>query len=176
MRGGGVKAAALRPFLPYIGVALVAALMASHWWAYSSGVDAEKGRWEIVQAREAVDRAAQTEANRKESERRYAAQQEITNNAIQERDKARADADAAVDAGVRLRAAIRDVTTTSAAGDTGAALCSPATGTTGDLLERVQQRLDAAAEQLARYADDASTAGRACEASYDALMGGFVIN
>lgn len=163
--------AALRPFLPYIGVGLLAALIASHWLVYSKGVGAERNRWEIVQAQEAVDRAAQTEANRKETERRYAAQQEITNNAISERDKARADADAAIAAGVGLRTKIRDLTASLSAGDTGLVGSGETASATADMLGRVQQRLDDAADGIARYADDASAAGRACEASYGALKG-----
>ena len=164
-----IPSAALKPFLPYIAIGVLALLFGSHWYAYESGVGAERDRWQIVQAKEAVDRAAQEHKNRVESERRFAAMQEITDEAIAEKDKARADADAAAAAGARLRAKIRDLTLSIARHDPASAGNGAATGTAADLLDGLFGRLEEAENGIARYADEASAAGRACERSYDAL-------
>lgn len=137
--------------------------------AYSRGVSAERDRWEKVQASEAVDRAAQQKANDDESARRLTTQKEIAENAVQERDAARDAADAAALSGERLRQQVRNLTLSLAASGARTPASGEAAAASADLLAYVQQRLDESADGIARYADEASIAGRACEASYDAL-------
>ncbi len=138
---------------------------------YLTGVHVERWRWQVVQAQEAVDRAAQEQANRAEENRRFTKIQEIADDATKELALARADADAADAAGDRLRAKVRDLSLSLAALNPGSPGNSEAGTATVDLLVGVQQRLDEAAGGIARYADEASAAGRACERSYDALKG-----
>ena len=118
------------------------------------------------QAREAV------EAARKEEQRRTTAVQEIANETQEKLDGALADADAARDAGERLRQRVAQLTAAlSGAGPSQPAAASPGTPTesAADLLERVQQRLDDATDAIAGFADRAHAAGLGCERSYDAL-------
>lgn len=111
------------------------------------------------------------EQARAEEQRRTAEVQKAADEAYQAMERARADAAAAADAGSRLRQHIATLTATCrrTASNTATASAGAPTDTTADLLARVQQRLDDAAEQLARFADDTHTAGRACQQSYDAL-------
>lgn len=159
-------AAALRPYLWAAAIILVAVAL---WAAYSRGVSTERYRWENVQAKEAQARAAQQKANDDETVRRLTTQKEIAENAIRERDAARDDAVTAGAAGERLRAQVRNLTLSLASRDPGATGSSEAANATIDLLADVQRRSDEAADAIARYADEAAVAGRACEASYEAL-------
>lgn len=158
--------------LPALGIAAFFTLIGTHWYAYSRGVHTERNRWQIVQAKETAERAAQEAKNRNEEQRRFTAQQEITNNAIQERDKARADANAASAAGARLRTKIRDLTLSLALRDPASVAGGEAAAETINLLGGVFERADTATDAIARYADEAAAAGKACELSYDALKGG----
>jgi len=158
--------ASLRPYLWVAALALVAVAL---WVAYSRGVSTERGRWQLAQAQEAQARAAQQKANDDETVRRLTTQKEIAENAIRERDAARDDAVAASAAGERLRAQIRNLTLSLASRDPGATGSGEAADATIDLLADVQRRSDEAADAIARYADEAATAGRACQASYEAL-------
>tara|TARA_B100000378_G_scaffold278633_1_gene282604 strand:- start:1445 stop:1942 length:498 start_codon:yes stop_codon:yes gene_type:complete len=162
-------AATLRPYLWAAALALIAVAL---WAAYSRGVSTERGRWQLVQAKEARARAAQQKANDAETVRRLTTQKEIAENAIRERDAARDDAVAAGAAGERLRAQIRNLTLSLASRDPGAAGSSETAASSINMLAIVQQRLDERADGLARYADEAAVAGRACEASYEALRAG----
>ena len=159
--------AALRPYLWAAALALVAGAL---WAAYSRGVSTERTRWQLAQAKEAQARAAQQKANDDESVRRLTTQKEIAENAIRERDAARDDAVAAGAVGERLRAQVRNLTLSLATRDPDATGGSETADATIDLLADVQRRSDEAADAIARYADEAATAGRACQASYDALM------
>lgn len=116
-------------------------------------------------AREAV-LAARTEERRRTSEVQKAADE-----AHQALERARADAAAAADAGQRLRDRIAAITATCgrAASDPGPASGSAPAVATADLLADVQRRLGEAAQGIAAFADQARTAGLACERSYDAL-------
>lgn len=154
------------------GIALLVALVGAYFYGHARGVHAERNRWQIVQAKETVDRAAQEAKNRTEEQRRFTAQQEIANNAIQERDKARADADAASAAGARLRTKIRDLTMSIALRDPTSVAGGETAAETVNLLGGVLERADTATDAIARYADEAAAAGKACELSYDALKVG----
>lgn len=150
-----------------VGMIVGAAL----WFAYSHGVSTERGRWEKAQSKEATARAAQQKANDDESARRLTTQKEIAENAVQERDAARAAANAAALSGERLRQQVRNLTLSLAASGARTPESGAAAVASADLLAYVQRRLDESADGIARYADEASIAGRACEASYDALTG-----
>lgn len=157
-----------------LAAALVGAglLIGALWLAYGRGVSAERGRWEKAQASEAVDRAAQQKANDDETARRLTTQKEIAENAIRERDVARDAAVGASAAGERLRKQVHHLTLSLAARDPGAVGGGAPASDAIDLLADVQRRSDEATDAIARYADEAGAAGRACQASYDALMGG----
>lgn len=153
----------------FIGLS-VAAFALVGWASYSHGVQTERAIWERKQAeanRKALDQA---EANAAETARRFAAQQAIINEALREKENARADADRAAAAGERLRKQVAGLAAAcSAARDPGAVGSGEAAGAAGDLLDGVLERLDEAANRIARYADEARAAGLACERSYDAL-------
>lgn len=150
------------------------ALALAAWWAYGAGVDAERVRWVVKQAQAEAVARVQTEFNRKEEARRWAAQQGALNAKEQELADARRDAADALDAGGRLRAEIGRVTASCRpGGDPAPAGRSAPTPAALDMLADVQRRLDAATEGIARHADEAGAAGRACQRSYDALTGSF---
>lgn len=106
-----------------------------------------------------------------EGTRRFTALWEILNETQADRDRARADAAGAADAGVSLRRRIAALTAgcRAATGDSAPADGSPPADATADLLADVQRRLDEAADGIARHADESHIAGRACERAYDAL-------
>lgn len=156
----------LDPIRPYLWAAALALAAVAIWFAYSHGVSTERGRWEKAQGKEAVARAAQQKANDDESARRLTKHKEIAENAVQERDAAR---DAAALSGERLRQQVRNLTLSLAASGARTPESGETAAASADLLAYVQQRLDESADGIARYADEASIAGRACEASYDAL-------
>ncbi|MGA1851307.1 DUF2514 family protein [Sphingobium sp. HT1-2] len=162
----------LDPIRPYLWAAALALAGVAIWGAYSHGVSNERGRWEKAQDKEAAARAAQQKANDDESARRLTTQKEIAENAVQERDAARDAADAAALSGERLRQQVRNLTLSLAASGARTSASGEAAAASADLLAYVQQRLDESADGIARYADEASIAGRACEASYDALTNG----
>lgn len=104
-----------------------------------------------------------------ETARRYRKHGEIVDAKNKEIEQAHADADAARNAGDRLRVEISRHRAACRSGNPALAGSSAAAGTTGDLLAYVQLRLDEAADGIARHADEARAAGRACERAYDAL-------
>lgn len=81
---------------------------------------------------------------------------------------ARADSDAARLAGERLRQQLATLALASCspAATAAAAGPGPAADAARDLLADVQQRLDQATDDIARFADQASAAGALCERSY----------
>lgn len=157
----------IRPYI-YGGIAVIVAI--ALWLAYNQGRINEREDWEKAQQKEMVARAAKQAENDKETNRRLVAQKEIAENAVQERDAARNDADAAADAGERLRKQIANLTVSLAASGARTPAAGEATGQAADLLDGVFQRLTEAENGIARYADEASIAGKACEASYGALL------
>jgi hypothetical protein len=120
---------------------------------------------------ERAARDAESDA-RVEEQRRVAALQEIADEALQRETAARADADAATAAGGRLRQQISRLTAScrAAASNPATAGSGPSADATADLLAQLQQRLDEAADGIARFADRAHAAGAACQSSYNALM------
>ncbi|WP_261537092.1 DUF2514 domain-containing protein [Burkholderia multivorans] len=129
-----------------------------------------KGHHDADQSATVADQAKQIsdlKAERDEYQRRTAAQQEIANDANQQRTAALADAFAARAAAGSLQqrvdqlvAAARHPVTTAG---------SPAAGDALDLLADVLGRADERAGELAEYADRARIAGQQCERDYDAL-------
>lgn len=115
--------------------------------------------------REAVELA------RVEEQRRAEALQGIINETERNLAQARADAASAADAGQRLRTQLAAFTAgcRGSARHSGSASTGATADSTGDLLADVQRRLDAAADGIARHADEARAAGAACERSYRAL-------
>ena len=110
-------------------------------------------------------------AARAEEQRRSAELQKVANEATHALDRARADAAAAAAAGQRLRDRLATVASACRAGpgDPVPAAPGPAASSPADLLAYVQRRLDEAADGIARHADAAGAAGRACERAYDSL-------
>ena len=120
-----------------------------------------------------LERAAReaAEAARTEERRRTAEVQKVADEAHANLARARADADAAADAGRRLRDRIAALTSTCRAANsyTPTATGGAAAVATADLLADVQRRLGEASDRIAEYADAARTAGQACERVYDAV-------
>ncbi|WP_374551994.1 DUF2514 family protein [Sphingobium yanoikuyae] len=164
--------ALLTPIRPYLWVAALAFAAVAIWAAYSHGISVERGRWEKAQAKEKEARAVQQKANDDESARRLTSQKEIAEHAVQERDAARVAADAAELSGDRLRKQVANLTLSLAASGARTPAGGEAAAASADLLNGVFGRLTEAEDGIARYADEASIAGRACEASYDALTRG----
>lgn len=153
---------------------VVAALLAALVWQ-TLQLEAERGAHQKtiaghatqVAEMERLARQAVTEA-RAEEQRRAAALEVAINETEDQLARARADNDAARDAGERLRNQIAAITARcrAATTGTGTAQAGPATGTTADLLADVQRRLDEAADGIAGFADRAHAAGSACERIY----------
>lgn len=130
-------------------------------------------------ATDRADRERETrkavQAARDEEKRRAAEVQKAADDVAQQNlAQARADADAAADAGERLRAQLAKLTSSCGrpAGNPAAAGVGAPAQSSADLLADVQRRLDQAADGIARFADEAHTAGRACDAGWDALTPG----
>ncbi|MDN8056387.1 DUF2514 family protein [Burkholderia multivorans] len=129
----------------------------------------------LISAREIADMkaaAAQAQAKavdaaRAEEQRRTAAQQEIANDANQQRTAALADAFAARAAASSLQQRVDQLV--AAARHPATSAGSPAAGDALDLLADVLGRADEAAGELAKIADERGIAGKQCEADYDAL-------
>lgn len=123
----------------------------------------------VIQQQAALKAQADSAA---ETQRRLAAQQEITNETTAQLNRARADADAARSASDRLRAQLAAYVSANR----GAARSNPApqpggatTSTPIDLLADMFRDSDEAAGILAEALDAAYAAGLACERQYDAL-------
>ena len=117
-------------------------------------------------------RAREAESAARETERRWtAAMERVVNEHQTQIDQARADADAAASAGERLRQRVAELTAgcRRAAGGSAVAGSGQAADATARVLADVQRRLDAAADRVARHADEARAAGLACERAYGAL-------
>lgn len=156
----------------FIGLAAAAFALVG-WSSYRHGVQTERAIWERRQAEAERKAKEQAEANAAETARRFAAQQAIINQALREKENARLDADRASAAGERLRKQIASLAASCrATSDPSAIGAGETAAASGDLLNGVLERLDQAADRIARYADEARAAGLACERSYDALTGG----
>ncbi|WP_334004370.1 DUF2514 family protein [Burkholderia cepacia] len=151
-------------FDPRVWLAVIVAAVVGLAGGYFKG-HADGARATVVAAQKAqLDAVA---AARAEEQRRTAAQQEIANDANQQRTAALADAFAARAAAGSLQqrvdqlvAAARHPTVTTG---------GPAAGDALDLLANVLGRADQRAGDLAEYADRARIAGQQCERDYDAL-------
>lgn len=98
-------------------------------------------------------------------------QQEALNAEYLARIAAEADADSARNAagGLRQRAAQLAAAARCSAGDSALAASGPPADAPGDLLAELLERVDQAAGEIGRYADQARRSGQLCERSYDAL-------
>lgn len=157
----------LRPYI-YGGLAIFAAL--ALFFTYRQGQLNERAKWEEVQRKELVARAVQQKKNDDQTALRYQLQKEIAENAVKERDQARADSASASAVGERLRAQIRNVGMSVALRDPQLAGSGEAAAEAIRVLSELQRGSDETADAIARYADEAGAAGRACEASYAALI------
>ncbi|MCO8609746.1 DUF2514 domain-containing protein [Burkholderia multivorans] len=129
-----------------------------------------KGHADGARATAAAAQKAQLDAvsaARAEEQRRTAAQQEIANDANQQRTAALADAFAARAAAGSLQQRVDQLV--AAARHPAASAGSPAAGDALDLLADVLGRVDERAGELAEYADRSRIAGQQCERDYDAL-------
>jgi hypothetical protein len=108
---------------------------------------------------------------RTEEQRRYTALQGVIDEAEQKLARANADADAASDAGERLRKRLSELAGSCRIGPSHSSApgAGQAADATGDMLADLQRRLDEAANGIAKFADSAHTAGIACQSSYGAL-------
>lgn len=109
---------------------------------------------------------------RLEEQRRYAELQEIADETARSLARARADGAAAVAVAHGLRERLVSIVSAAAgcSSDSAAAADGATAGAAGAVFADVQRRLDEAATELARHADEASIAGIGCERSYNALM------
>lgn len=175
-RAVGLAANVAGPWRLYAELAaagvLVTALGAQTWRLHSEEAKSAKAEATLANERAAAEKAARvaTEAARAEESRRAVAQKEIVDESQRMSSRNRSDAVAAGDAHVRLLERA-----TAAARGGGAPLDSqsaiggaPAVGA-GLLLADVLSRSDTRSGQLAAYADEARTAGQACERAYDSL-------
>ncbi|MCO1367150.1 DUF2514 family protein [Burkholderia multivorans] len=129
-----------------------------------------KGHHDADQSATVADQAKQIsdlKAERDEYQRRTAAQQEIANDANQQRTAALADAFAARAAAGSLQQRVDQLV--AAARHPAAAAGSPAAGDALDLLADVLSRADETSGELAEALDASRIAGLACEKSYDSL-------
>lgn len=157
---------------PYLlcGGLLIGACLYIDDRGYQRGAGDVRAEWGKAQAKAAEIALVAERAARAEEQRRVAAQQEIVNDHANDVAAARRDNDDARVAGDQLRAQINRVTAAClAARDPALAGGGTTADATIDMLAELQRRADDAAERIARYADEASAAGRACERSYDAL-------
>lgn len=147
-----------------IALAAVAAFAALQTWRLHAAQMELKEQ--EVQTLAAV--AAAAEQARFEEQRRVLAAQEIANEARKREEQARADADAAAAAGSRLRQALA-AARRAACSDPAPAGSSQAADATEGMLADVQRRLDEATDRIGRFADQAYSAGLACQQAYDSL-------
>jgi len=145
------------------------------WWAWVLAVALAWGGWQRhkaqsvaaeyqrAQASAAAEREAALQSSITETARRLAAQQKVANEARAQTVKARASAAAAGDAVQQLRDRLAQ--SPSASPD------NPAPANRGETaaLARILGICAGRYQELARITDEAITAGKACEQSYDAL-------
>lgn len=101
----------------------------------------------------------------------YEQQRQIVHDTQTQIDAVRRDADNARTVAERLRGEVERLAghcTTGA--DPGASRSGQTTGTTGDLLAYVQQRIDEAAGTIAEFADRSRIAGLTCERVYNSIQ------
>lgn len=140
---------------------IIAFLVGVGWWG--RGIKAERDIAQLTQ-RWTAESHAQIQAAFAETERRLAAQKEITDAANLRARQARRDADAAATAALGLRERAQDLAARADACDPATAAERPA-GRLADVLDACVGEYRAVAEA----ADRAIGAGLVCESAYQAL-------
>lgn len=160
----------LRPILGRVPVWVwvVIAVLAWGGWQRHRAQSAERVHTRAVAAAAAA-REAQLQADAAETARRLAEQERIANDARQKAAAQAADALRARTAEQQLRARLAAITADRGAGAASAPGGSQTAAQAADLLADVLGRCVSRVRELAEYADAASTAGEACQRSYDAL-------
>ncbi len=163
----------LRRAWPYL--LALAIVLGSLYGAYHHGASVTQAAWDKqVSDDKAVAEKARADAEqaaRAEEQRRLAAAQQVQAHAIQELDKARADADLATAGASQLRDQLAKLQTRLGGSATDSTLATRSASATraamvlSDLLERANQR----ATVLAKTADQARIRGMTCEAHSDSL-------
>ena len=158
--------------LGWKGCAIVAigAALFSGWAAWQWQANAYERQIATMKAEHAVAVAKAEADARAEGERRVAKQTEITNEAIQQAESARADARASDAASRELRARITALVNVNLRPDNSASVSGgSAAGDLTRVLAELLGEVDQHAGKLAEQADAARIAGQACERSYNAL-------
>lgn len=166
---------ALLKLWPYLAGAalLIGAYLYVDHRGYQRGAEDMRSEWAAANLAATQKVLKQERANHAESARRFSVQMEAVNANVEELAAARRDAAGAAVSGDKLRTQIGGlIGACRAASNPGFTPSGTAAGTALDMLPDVQRRLDEAANGIARHADEASAAGRACERSYDALNTG----
>lgn len=131
-------------------------------------------KWKGRDETDAKALAQREAAERTEEQRRQRAITRITQNAQQQINSARADADSAAAAGERLHAAAeklqQQLRASEASRDAAIGGASKARREAEDLRTQLFRESDEMAGAFAAEADRAYISGRACEQSYDALI------
>lgn len=150
-----------------LAVLLALALLLAGWqWRNALAIEAEYASYRADVAGQIS--LAQATA-RAEEQRRTARFQEAQDAAHQARLVAEADARAARSAADRLRQRAAELAASCSASNPTPAASSPAASAPGSVLADMLFRVDEAAGELARYADESRIAGQLCERSYEAL-------
>ena len=150
-----------------LSILLALALLLAGWqWrqAVTARADLALYRGKVAEQIQQAETAA-----RAEEQRRTAKIQEAQDAAHQARLVAEADARAARASADRLRQRAAELAARCTARDPTPASPGQAASAPGDLLADMLGRLDQAAGELARYADDSRIAGQLCQRSYEAL-------
>ena len=169
-----IPTAWLWPAIGAVGLAMSCAIGVQTWRVQSLQTDLAQqiAQGEARMATYAIAAASAASAALAETDRRLKAQEGVVHAAEIQTAQARADAVAADRARGSLQQRFAAVAARcgAARADPGAAQPSPAASSPGAMLADVLSRLDAAAGELAAYADASRAAGLACERSYDALI------
>lgn len=150
---------------------------AIHYNSYEAGRSASDQEWNTKWAkRDSADKDAQLvqeKEQREEERRRQYETEEIVKNAEKEKKNALADAAVADAAADRLRGALADIRRKLAASETGKISANAASRQTAietaNLLAELYEESDRRAGEIAKYADDAASAGAICEGTYEAV-------
>lgn len=146
---------------------LALALLLAGWqWRKAVSIEAEYASYRAdisgqISLAEATARA--------EEQRRTAQIQEAQDAAHKARLAAESDARAARASADRLRQRAAELAASCSASNPTPAASSPAASAPGSVLADMLFRVDEAAGELARYADESRIAGQLCERSYEAL-------